>query len=257
MNNCKNNRNDEFKGKVALVTGAGSGMGRATALLFSYKGAHVVVADIVADAGLETEAMIKATGGKGFFVQADMSRLEDIKTMVDAVVEKFGRLDIAVNNAAVTDVMALTADQTEADWERMMSINLTGVWRCMKYEIRQMLKTGSGAIVNISSLAGYMAVPQMSSYVASKHGVIGLTKTAALEYAENNIRINAVCPGFIDTPAVRTTPEKFRKANVAKTPLKRMGHPEEVAEATVWLCSDSASFVVGQVITVDGGLSIY
>jgi len=244
-------------GKIALVTGGGSGIGRATALTFACEGAKVVVADVVVDGGEETVRLIKAAGGEAIFVKADMARAAEVEAIVQKAVATYGRLDCAHNNAGIEGATARTADYREEDWDRVISINLTGVWFCMKYEIAQMLKQGGGAIVNTASDAGLLGVPQMPAYVASKHGVVGLTKTAALEYAKSGIRVNAVCPGVIKTPMVdRITGQRAGRAErmAAAEPVGRMGKPEEIAEAAVWLCSDAASFVTGLPMPVDGGI---
>src|SRR5215510_5244914 len=230
-----------LKGKVAVVTGASSGIGRASALVFAREGAKVVVADVIVTGGEETVRLIKAAGGEA---------------MVNTAVATYGRLDCAHNNAGVEGAMGTTADYTEADWDRVIRVNLTGVWLCMKYEIPQMLKEGGGAIVNTASGAGLVGVPRMPAYIASKHGVVGLTRTAALEYAKSGVRVNAVCPGVIQTPMVERVTAKrpgMAERMAAAEPVGRMGQPEEIAEAVVWLCSDAASFVTGHAMSVDGG----
>jgi NAD(P)-dependent dehydrogenase (short-subunit alcohol dehydrogenase family) len=243
-------------GKVTLVTGAGSGIGRATAQIFSREGAKVVVADIVIEGGEETVRLLKAAGGEATFVRVDVSQPVDVEAMVKKAVDTYGRLDCAFNNAGIEGVIQPTADYGEAHWDRVLAINLKGVWLCMKYEIQQMLKQGSGAIVNTASVAGLIGLPGFSAYVAAKHGVNGLTKTAALEYAKSGIRVNAVCPGAIRTPmferGVRDNPG-IEEQIVAAEPIGRMAAPEEVGEAVVWLCSDAASFVTGLPMAVDGG----
>jgi NAD(P)-dependent dehydrogenase (short-subunit alcohol dehydrogenase family) len=243
-------------GKVALVTGAGSGIGRATAQIFTREGAKVVVADIVIEGGEETVRLLKAAGGEATFVRVDVSQPVDVEAMVKKAVDTYGRLDCAFNNAGIEGVIQPTADYGEAHWDRVLAINLKGVWLCMKYEIQQMLKQGSGAIVNTASVAGLVGLPSFSAYVAAKHGVNGLTKTAALEYAKAGIRVNAVCPGAIRTPmferGVRDNPG-IEEQIVAAEPIGRMAAPEEVGEAVVWLCSDAASFVTGLPMAVDGG----
>ena len=244
--------------KIALVTGGGSGIGRATALTFAREGAKVVVADIVVTGGEETVQLIQAAGGESIFVKADMANASDIEAMVQKVIATYGRLDCAHNNAGIEGATGRTADYSEAEWDRVIRINLTAVWLCMKYEIPQMLKQGGGAIVNTASDAGLLGVPQMPAYVASKHGVVGLTKTAALEYAKSGIRVNAVCPGVIHTPMVeRITGQRPGRAErmTAAEPVGRMGKPEEIAAAVVWLCSDAASFVTGLPMAVDGGIA--
>ncbi|MBI3249796.1 MAG: SDR family oxidoreductase [Deltaproteobacteria bacterium] len=246
------------QGKVAVVTGGSSGIGRATALIFAREGAKVVVADVLVDGGEETVRMIAAAGGEAVFVKTDMAKAADVEAMVQKAVSTYGRLDCAHNNAGIEGATGRTADYKEADWDRVIQINLTGVWLCMKYEIQQMLKQGGGAIVNTASDAGLLGVPQMPAYVASKHGVVGLTKTAALEYAKSGIRVNAVCPGVIKTPMVdRITGLRPGRAErmTAAEPVGRMGKPEEIGEAVVWLCSEAASFVTGLPMPVDGGVA--
>jgi len=246
------------EGKVALVTGGSSGIGRATALLFAKEGAKVVVADVTVSGGEETVQMIKAAGGDAIFVKADMAKAADVEAMIQKTVATYGRLDCAHNNAGIEGTTKKTHDYDEADWDRVIAINVKGVWLCMKYQIPQMLKQGSGAIVNTASGAGLLGVPQMPAYVASKHAVVGLTKTAALEYAKAGIRVNAVCPGVIKTPMVdRMTnlrPGRMERMAAAE-PIGRMGKPEEIAAAVVWLCSDAASFVTGLPMPVDGGIT--
>ena len=243
-------------GKVALVTGAGSGIGRASALAFAREGAKIVVADVVVDGGEETVSMIKKTGGEASFIKADVAKAAEVEALINTAVATYGRLDCAHNNAGIAGRSATVADDTEENWDRILAINLKGVWLCMKYEIPQMLKQGSGAIVNTASDAGLIAVRRGGAYVASKHGVVGLTKTAALEYAKAGIRVNAVCPGPIDTPMLQRgaslRPQIIEKMAAAQ-PVGRLGQPQEIAEAVVWLCSDAASFVTGQAMPVDGG----
>ena len=248
---------DLTKGKVALVTGAGSGIGRAAAQIFAREGAKVAAADVNRASAEETVGRIREAGGEAFGLQADVSKAAEVEAMVDAVVGTYGRLDCAFNNAGIEGVLASTADYTEADWAPVIAVNLTGVWLCMKYEIPRLLETGGGAIVNTSSAAGLLGAPRMPAYVASKHGVIGLTKTAALEYAKSGVRVNAVCPGVIDTSMVgrlkERRPRMFEKI-VRGEPIGRIGQPEEIAETAVWLCSDAASFVTGHAMSVDGGI---
>ncbi len=245
-------------GKVALVSGAGSGIGRATALAFAREGAKVVVADVMVEGGEETVNLVKQAGGEAIFVKADVSKATEVEALVARAVQTYGRLDCAHNNAGIEGPGATTVDYGEDQWDRVIAINLKGVWLCMKYEIPQMLKTGGGAIVNTASTAGLVGYPRGSAYVASKHGVVGLSKTAALEYAKSNIRVNAVCPGAIDTPMMgRITDHRPTRAArmAAAEPVGRMGVPGEIAEAVVWLCSDSASFVTGHAMAVDGGMT--
>lgn len=246
----------QLNGKVALVTGGSSGIGRATALALAREGAKVVVADVMVEGGQETVRLLTATGGQGLFVKTDVSRAAEVEALIGRAVATYGRLDCAFNNAGVEGAFVTTSEYSEADWDRVVAINLKGVWLCMKYEIAHMLRQGGGAIVNTASGAGLVGVPNLSAYVASKHGVVGLTKTAALEYAKAGIRVNAVCPGVIQTPMVaRLTSNRpdLSEALVAAEPMGRTGRPEEVAAAVVWLCSDAASFVTGHALSVDGG----
>ena len=248
---------DSLKNKVALVTGGSSGIGRAAALLFAREGANVVVADIQVEGGQETVDMIKEAGGDAIFVKADVSKSADVKAIINQTVEHYGRLDCAFNNAGIESVRAPIVDQEEEHWDRVININLKGVWLCMKYEVAQMLKQGGGTIVNTASVAGLVGTANISPYVASKHGVVGLTKTVALEYAQANIRVNAVCPGVIHTPMIDRftggSPQALAQV-AAMEPVGRMGKPEEVAEVVVWLSSDAASFVTGHAMAVDGGI---
>jgi NAD(P)-dependent dehydrogenase (short-subunit alcohol dehydrogenase family) len=243
-------------GKVALVTGAGSGIGRASALAFAREGAKVVVADVVVEGGEETIGMIKKTGGEAIFVKTDVAKAAEVEALISTAVAAYGRLDCAHNNAGIAGKSLTIADDTEENWDRIMAINLKGVWLCLRYEIPQMLKQGGGAIVNTASDAGLIGLRRGGAYVASKHGVVGLTKTAALEYAKAGIRVNAVCPGPIDTPMLQRgaslRPQIIEKM-VAAQPGGRLGKPEEIAEAAVWLCSEAASFVTGHAMPVDGG----
>lgn len=245
------------EGKVALVTGAGSGIGRATALVFAREGAKVVVSDIVVEGGEETVQQIKAAGGEAIFVKADVSKGADVEALITQTVETYGRLDCAFNNAGIEGGVKPTIDCTEEEFARTIAVNLTGVWLCMKYEIQQMLSQGGGTIVNTASVAGLVGFPGLPDYVASKHGVLGLTKTAALEYAKSGIRVNAVCPGVIQTPMVERGAQLspgFDELAVSMEPVGRFGQPAEIGEAVVWLCSEAASFVTGHPMTVDGGL---
>lgn len=244
-----------LEGKVALVTGGGSGIGRATALVFAREGACVVVADIVVDGGEETVRMVKEKGVDALFVRTDVSKAADVDALVQKTVAQFGRLDCAHNNAGIEGRQAPLVEGTEEDWDRVININLKGVWLCMRAEIPVMLKQGGGAIVNTASVAGLVGFTGISPYTASKHGVAGLTKTAALEYGKQGIRVNAVCPGVIHTPMIDRftggSPEALA-AFTALEPVGRLGQPEEIAEAVVWLCSDRASFVTGLPMAVDG-----
>lgn len=247
----------QFGGKVALITGATSGIGKATAQAFALCGARVVVSGIDEAEGQAVVDQIKLNDGEAVFVQADVTSQEDVDHLIQETLSTYGRLDYAFNNAGIEGVTALTAESTEENWERVLSVNLTGVWRCMKAEIPHMLANGGGAIVNCSSVAGLVGFAGSAPYVASKHGMIGLTKSAALEYAALGIRINAVCPGVIDTPMVeRVTHDnpEMEQQLISQEPIARMGTPEEIADAVLWLCSDSASFVVGHPLVVDGGM---
>lgn len=244
-------------GKVALVTGGASGIGRATALAFAREGAKVVVADVVVTGGEETVTLIKAAGGEAQFVKADVAKPAEVEALIAQVVAAYGRLDCAFNNAGIEGALTSTLECSEENFDRTIAVNLKGVWLCMKAEIAQMLKQGGGAIVNAASVAGLIGFVGLPAYVASKHGVVGLTKTAALEYAKSGIRINAVCPGVIQTPMLERLFQSGPQAGEAITamePVGRLGKPEEIAEAAVWLCSDAASFVTGLPMAVDGGL---
>jgi NAD(P)-dependent dehydrogenase (short-subunit alcohol dehydrogenase family) len=245
-------------GKSALITGGGGGIGRATALAFAREGARVAVADLVVEAARETVARVNATGGQAISLSGDMSQDADVRAMIEAVVRAYGRLDCAFNNAGIAGWQVDAAGKKTADWseeafDRMIAVNLKGVWLCMRHELPQMQAQGGGAIVNTGSIAGLAGLPNSSAYVAAKHGVVGLTKTAAIEYAEVNIRVNAVCPGYIRTPMTEPGMRLRGEAILAQTPFKRLGNPEEIAEMVLWLCSERASYVSGAAYNVDGG----
>jgi NAD(P)-dependent dehydrogenase (short-subunit alcohol dehydrogenase family) len=240
-------------GKVALVTGGSSGIGRASAIAFAEAGATVVVADVDNAGGRETVRRIAEAGGTGLFFHADVAQASQVEAMIDQTVATYGRLDCAHNNAGIEGPLGPLIDCTEEDWDRVIGVNLKGVWLCLKYEIPRMLERGGGVIVNTASVAGLIGSPILPIYGASKHGVVGLTKSAALTYAKSGIRINAVCPGYIQTPMLHRHPELEARA-LAREPIGRFGTPEEVAASVVWLCSDAASFVTGHALVVDGAL---
>lgn len=250
---------DTTQRKVAFITGAASGIGKAIALRFAEEGILTAVADLREDRGEAVVERIKKSGGNAAFVKTDVSRPEEVRHAIHYTTEIFGGLDYAVNNAGIEGSPAETHLQTEDVWDKVIDNNLKGIWLCMKYEIPFMLENGGGSIVNMSSVAGVIGYEGMAPYTASKHGIIGLTKTAALEYALHHIRVNAVCPGVIETEMV----ERFVGGNpdaaaslTSREPIGRMGLPEEVAEAAFWLCSDKSSFVTGHSLMVDGAMAV-
>lgn len=247
-----------MEGRVALVTGAGSGIGRATALALAARGTHVIAADVADEDGRETVDLVRQAGGAADYVHADVSASAEVRGMVEFAVDRVGRLDFAVNNAGIGGELSFhTADYPEEAWQRLLAINLTGVFLCMKYEIPELLKTGEGVIVNMASVLGTVGLPGAVAYTAAKHGVLGLTKTAALEYGPLGLRVTALCPGFIDTPLIRQggieEGDDMHRAIAGLHALKRWGTAEEVAAAAVWLCGEEASFVTGAGLLVDGG----
>lgn len=245
---------NSFKNKVAIVTGGSSGIGRATALAFVKKGVKVVIADWKENQ--ETMDLIENLGGEAIFVKCDVSKAADVKELVEKTIATYGRLDYAFNNAGIEGTSAPVQDCTEENWDKTIGVNLKGVWLCMKYEIPEMIKQGKGVIVNTSSVAGLVGFQGLPAYVASKHGIIGLTKTAALECAKLGVRVNAVCPGVIQTSMIDRLTGNKKEAIEQFTglePVGRLGQPEEIANAVIWLCSDEASFVTGVAMPVDGG----
>lgn len=243
-------------GKIALITGVSSGLGQASALMFARYGAKLVLGGVHEQGGEETALRIREGGGQAIYVRADVTRSGDVEALVGRAVEHYGRLDCAVNNAGTEGPVGATVDCTEEEWDRVMAVNLKGVFLCMKYEIPRMVERGGGAIVNMSSVAGLIGMAGLSAYVASKHGVIGITKSAAIEYGKRGVRINAICPCTVRTPMMdRLLRTKLvTEQGVADAlPLGRLGAPDEVAEAAAWLCSDRASFTTGHALAVDGG----
>jgi len=242
--------------RICLITGAASGIGKAAALAFAGEGAIVTVADISAE-GEETAHLVRNAGGQAEFIRCDISIASEVEGLIAAIAAKHGRLDCAFNNAGIEGPLIPIADAPEELWDRIIRVNLRGTWSCLKHEIRQMLRQSHGAIVNTSSTAGICGTPGYSPYTASKHGVVGLTKSVALQYAQSGIRVNAVCPGLTDTPMMDRIlggDREMEKLFVAGTPIGRKAQPEEIARAAVWLCSDEASFVTGAIMPVDGGV---
>ena len=248
-----------FKNKVALVTGAASGIGRACALAFAHQGANTVVADVSIEESKETIRLIDEVGGKGIFFQCDVGNPAAVESLMNKILKSFGKVDYACNNAGIEGVRTRTAEYPFDSWNNVIYTNLTGVFLSMKYELQQMEEQGSGVIVNMSSILGKVGFANACAEVATKHGILGLTKTAALEYADKGIRVNAVCPGFVYTPMmVRGGMEEgsdLYQLVSGLHPMKRMGNPEEIAQVVIWLCSDQASFITGESVNVDGGYS--
>jgi NAD(P)-dependent dehydrogenase (short-subunit alcohol dehydrogenase family) len=247
-----------LEGKSALITGGGGGIGRATALIFAREGARLAIADAVAEAAEETVALVNKAGGQAIALTGDVTDSAAVRAMIAAVVSAHGRIDCAFNNAGIAGYQVNASGKKTHEWpdesfDRMIGVNLKGVWLCMKHEIVQMLAQGGGVIVNTGSIAGLIGLPTSSAYVASKHGVLGLTKTAALEYAEENIRVNAVCPGYITTKMTEDTVRRRGEDLLRMVPFRRMGKPEEIGEMVLFLCSERSSFISGACYNVDGG----
>jgi len=244
--------------KVALITGAASGIGRATALTLAREGATVCLSDVNVEGGEETTEMVIKNGGKAIFVTCDVTDETQVEAMVQTAVDTFGRLDVAVNNAGIAGDLVSRIHQADNDvFDRIMNINVKGVWLCMKAELPRMLEQRAGSIINIASVAGLIGAPKGAAYTASKHAVVGLTKSAAIEYAKLGIRVNAVCPGYTDTPMVSAVTDiapEMRDITVRAIPMKRLGKPEEIAEGVLWLASDASSFVTGHPLVMDGGI---
>jgi NAD(P)-dependent dehydrogenase (short-subunit alcohol dehydrogenase family) len=243
--------------KVAIITGGSSGIGRATAVALAKDGVKIAIAARRAKEGEETVRLVNEAGSEGTFVKTDVANEDDVRSLVEKTVKTYGRLDYAFNNAGIEETMTPLVDQTSDIFDQIMNVNVKGVWLCMKYEIPEMIRTGGGAIVNMSSIAGVMGFPKLPIYVASKHAVLGLTKSAALEYAKSGIRINAVAPGTVDTDMTKRATgdnEQFMETLKSMHPIGRIADPDEIANAVVWLLSDKASFVLGHTLLVDGGV---
>jgi NAD(P)-dependent dehydrogenase (short-subunit alcohol dehydrogenase family) len=243
-----------MEGKVVIVTGGASGIGYATALLFAKKGCSVVVADWNQEGGSKIVKQIVDLGGKAIFVETDVSQVEQVRGMVQQTIKHYGKLDYGFNNAGVEGGLFPMGNYSEETWDKTINIDLKGIWLCMKYEISEMIKNKGGAIVNTASVFGLVAAPCHYAYIAAKHGVVGISKAAALEFAEEGIRVNAICPGMIDTPMMdRFLDEESQRQVLEDFPIKRKGSPQEIAECVVWLCSDKASYVTGHAMVIDGG----
>ncbi|MGD9682102.1 MAG: SDR family oxidoreductase [Candidatus Obscuribacterales bacterium] len=246
----------KFQNKVVLVTGAASGIGRATALAFAREGARLVLADLDSAQGEATAGQARDLGAEALFVKTDISSGKEVERLVESALETYGRLDCAHNNAGIEGTRMLSADLDEKDFQKIIDINLKGTWLCMKHELKAMLESGGGSIVNTASVAGCVGLAGLSAYTASKHGIVGLTRAASLEYAKKNIRINAICPGPIKTPMVENVVKaapQLEAAILALEPVGRLGEPEEVASAVLFLSSEDASFMTGHAMVVDGG----
>ncbi|WP_392565393.1 glucose 1-dehydrogenase [Utexia brackfieldae] len=242
-----------LENKIALVTGGGSGIGLAIAKAYTKEGAKVMISDIDTKRGLATVQQLLLMGGEAHFMKADIAQPDDVKALIKQTTKIYGRLDIACNNAGIGGELNLTGNYRIDQWRKVLSINLDGVFFCCKYELAQMIKNGGGTIINIASIHGMVAAPFSSAYTTAKHAVIGLTKNIAVEYAQNNIRCNAICPAYIETPLIDTPSQNIRNSLIAKHPMRRLGKPEEVAEFCVFLSSDKASFMTGGAYLIDGG----